>query len=112
MSNDVHVIKVTLARLMPSYVPVAMYAILFGLGLSFELYVGNPTAIIYALVGIGFALTYLVSVFYNLWANAHNSLTRQQVTLEAALSSIEDGTFQDVDGLKKGSKDNDEESPD
>lgn len=112
MSNDAHVIKVRLARLMPSYVPVAMYAILFGLGLSFELYIGNPTAIIYALVGIGFALTYLVSVFYNLWANVHNTFTIQQVTLEAALCRIEDGTFGDIDGLKKGSKENDEESTD
>ena len=112
MSNDVHVIKVTLARLMPSYVPVAMYAILFGLGLSFELYVGNPTAIIYALVGIGFALTYLVSMFYKLWANAHNTLEIQQVILKATLEQLENGTFEDGDGLNKGSKDNDEETTD
>ena len=107
MSNEELAVEVRLAQSMPSWLPVAIYATLFGLGLSFELYIGNPTAIIYALVGIGMGLNYLTCLFYNQWVKAHNAVTIQQVTLEVVLKGLEDGTFEDLDGLS--SKENKED---
>jgi len=98
-------IRVEMAKPMASWVPVCVYAVLFGLGLSFELYVGNPTAIVYALVGIGMVLTYLTSAFYNAWVNEHNHATIQQVTLDVILKAAKDGTFPDFDGLSNDEKD-------
>jgi hypothetical protein len=82
-----------------------MYAVLFGLGLSFELYIGNPTAIIYALVGIGFGLNYLMCLFYRNWIDVHNKLIIQQVAIETAFDAIEKGTFPGIDGLIEGDDD-------